>query len=147
MNIKVFFLQCMFFSIFKSYEIPDNQVYNLCCDEFSYECTVVHALCEEVGKSLFDIWFQLDLFFSMYIEYDNCQKIYNDICRKIQYVKNILHNFLCNKTFSITKKHKNDLENIMKQIMLINQHQIIKYTDFLNKECEKCKILALMLCC
>lgn len=145
MKIKLYISMLIIFFSYNSNLVCYNQSYSLFCNESSLECKKIHFLCKKVGMTLFDIWFQLDLFYSVSISYDSCEEIYNNIYSKISIIIDVLYDILKTCSNPVLKKHHKDLESILVQLSLIYNHQIINHVDLLNKELLKCKTILLIL--
>jgi hypothetical protein len=106
------------------------------CMDFDYD---------RIKTELFDVWFTLDLFFSMSIEYDYCQIIYDQIHEKMSNVLNSLQLLSLLKTAHKEIVSRQEVEKLLYQVVCMQQHQIIKYIDVLYDDFASCAFLLKLL--
>jgi hypothetical protein len=113
----------------------NQQEYSIICEEENIHCMYIHSLYEKCGSLLFDIWLSLDLLLSVNADFNDYNKFYEHLEKKITIVDNIILKINENND----KKHLLDNEKLLFYIKKIIKHQIIKYNENILCIMEKCK--------
>jgi hypothetical protein len=140
---KIILLVLIIYNNTKSFiENINRQEYSLICEYKSSNCQYIHSLYTECGALLFDIWLSLDLLLSVSVDFNDYNKFYYYLKKKIKTIDNTIIKIQEEKN----KNHILDNQKLLFYVQKIMDHQIIKYNDrmlFFMKECKK-KILEIL---
>jgi hypothetical protein len=113
-----------------------NQEYTVECEKKNYHCKTIHFLYEKCGSKILDLWLKLDIFFSVTIDFDYYEILFNDINQEI----NTIHKLLTQiKNCILHKNHREDTIKINFYLEAISEHQIIQSIEEIEENFLRCQ--------